>query len=272
MNISVIKENKFWVIIGGVIVFMVGCYFYCTNSYRSETSKNVKDIDYALSRLEVYKRKGLKIINAKWVTAEKDKLETIKEKQLKYNELLGKRDVHIEKIFSTDRGNEIDDAALWKDMYVQRVDFLYNALSKSNVSASESALPFRKWGEGIPAWEEIVEEQKKFWIVAELLNIIQNKELKIDSLEAINFRKEGFLSNNASSGFYDIIPFTINVNMSIERILLLINELAKSKLLLEIETVNVNRELNNVVNVIIDAYAIDFKTEEVVDDSEEESA
>ncbi len=262
MEISAVKKNKFWFIIGGAIVLMVVFYYFFTNSYRSDASKKEAGMERALSRLEVYKRKGVKIINAKWKPAEEVKLVKVKEKKLSKYKELSERDIHIEKIFSTGQGEEIEDVAIWKNMYTQRVNLLNDTLAKSNVPASEGALPFRDWGDGIPTWDEIVKEQKRYWIVEELLKIILKENLEIKSLGIVNFRQEGFYQNNASSEFYEFVPFTINVSMDIKRILFLLDALLQSKFPLEIEAVNINKKSDNAVDVVIDAFVIDFKTGE----------
>ena len=70
-----------------------------------------------------------------------------------------------------------------------------------------------------PAWEEIVPEQKRFWITEELVNIILKKALKVDYLESINFETENAVSTNAYTELYDIIPFTIKIGMNVEGLL-----------------------------------------------------
>lgn len=276
MNIPGIRENKFWIIISGAIGFMIILYLLFVNPYRGGNSKKIEEIEGMLAQLEVYKRKGLKIINEEWIEAEKAKLKTIEKDQLKYKELLREKDYHIEKVFGAENGGEIKDEALWESSYVQRANLLRENLVRSNISASGGALPFKEWGNEIPARDKIAEEQKKFWITEELLNIIQKKELKISKLEYISFRQEDVSPGNANPELYDIIPFTIKLSMNTEDILFLIDELLKSKICFQIETFNINGRLNklrssgsleksddipygNMVNVIIHAYAIDFK-------------
>ncbi len=272
INIPGSKENKFWVVLGGAIVFMIIIYLLFVNPYRTGYSKKVEEIEGVLAQLEVHKRKGLKIINEKWIEAEKAKLKVIEKEQLKYKELLKERDYHIEKIFGAEDEGEIEDEALWKNTYVQRVNMLLDSLVRSNISASEGALPFKEWGDEIPARDKIAEEQKKFWITEELLNIIQKRKLRINNLESISFG-QGFSPSNAHPELYDIIPFTIKLTMHTENILFLIDELLKSKICFEVEAFNINGRLDKLrssksggipygtrVNVIINAYTIDFKT------------
>ena len=95
----------------------------------------------------------------------------------------------------------------------------------------------------IPTWEEIDQEQKKFWITEELINILLKKELQANYLESINFEKEEEVSPNAHSELYDIIPFTLKVSMDVESLLFLINEISKSKICFEIKTINISGEL-----------------------------
>lgn len=275
--ISGIRENKFWIVLGGAVVFMGILYLLFVNPYRTGCSKKNEEIDNALAQLEVYERKGLKIINEEWIEAEKAKLKMVEKELLEYKELLRERDGHIEKIFDAESEGEIKDEALWKNSYVQRVNLLLGNLVKSNISASEDALPFKEWGNEIPTRDKIVEEQKKFWITEELLNIIQKRKLKISNLEYISFRQEGFSPGNIHLELYDVIPFTIKLRMKTEAVLFLIDELLKSKICFEIETFNINGRLNKLrspellknsgkvphsirVDVIINAHAIDIKT------------
>jgi hypothetical protein len=276
MNISGIRENKFWIVLGLAIVFMVALYLFFGNPYRGRYSKRIEEIEGALAQLEVYERKGGKIINEEWIKIENAKLEKIEKEQLKYKELLRERDYHIEKFFDAEYEGEAGDEALWKNSYVQRVNLLLDNLARSNISAGKGALPFKEWGNEIPTLDKIAEEQKKFWITEELLNIIQKRELKIHNLESINFGKEGFSPDGSHPDVYDIIPFTIKLSMNTEDIPFLIDELLKSKIRFEVDAFKINGRLNTLrssklleksediqygtrVNVIINAYAIDFK-------------
>ncbi len=276
INISGIRENKFWIVLGGAIIFMIILYLLFVNPYRVGHSKKVDEVEGVLAQLEVYERKGMKIINKEWIEAEKTKLRTIEKEQIKYKESLKERDYHIEKIFGEENEGEIKDEALWKNSYVQRVNLLRDNLVKSNISASGGALPFKEWGNEIPSRDKIAEEQKKFWITEELLNIIQKKELKIRNLESISFRQKDSSPSNTHPELYDVIPFAIKLSMNTENILFLIDELLKSKICFQIESFNINGRLNKLrssglaeksddvmygtrVNVIIKAYAIDFK-------------
>jgi hypothetical protein len=276
MNISGVRENKFWIVLGGAIVFMAILYVLFGNPYRRGYSKRIGEIESALVQLEMYERKGVKIINEKWIEAEDARLKAIEKAQLKYKELLKERDYHIEKFFGVGNEGEIKDEALWKNSYVQRVDLLRGNLMRSNITAGRGALPFKEWGDEIPKRDKIVEEQKKFWITEELLNIIQKKELKISNIESISFRQEGVSPGNTHPELYETIHFTIKLSMDTEEIPFLIDELLKSKIRFEVETFNINGRLNKLrtlkkfeqseeisystgVNIIINAYAIDFK-------------
>ena len=274
---NILKKNKFWIVIGGAIVVMISVYFIFANRYRIENSKQIMAIDNLLAQLNIYERKGSKTINKKWIETEKTKLEKIKEDQLLQIELLKERDHHIEKFFGADQEVDIKDVALWKNRYIRKANLLFNNLAERNILVNEGALPFKEWGGEIPAWDEIVVEQKKFWIAEELINIIQKEDLNISNIEGIKFRQDGFSSGIADSELYDTIPFTVKISIDIENILFLINELTKSKICFEIESVNIIGKLgksrllelsektvpilhDTVVNVIIKAYAVDFKT------------
>lgn len=277
MNISDVSKNKFWLAIGGIIVLMTVLYFLFVYPYRTKSFKNIKTIEDALTRLEIYKRKGSKIINEEWIEAEKVKLKTLEEEQLKYIELFKERDRHIEKIFSTANEEEIKDKALWKDHYIKRVNFVLGKLARSNIKVRSGALPFKEWGDEIPAWDIIGVEQKRFWIIEELSNILQKKQLKIRNLGSISFTQGDFLPDNTQAEEYDVIPCTIKLDMYTENVLFLIDELTKSKIIFEIDYVNMGGRLNRLrssglqeepkdfqsntlVNVIIKMHIIDFKT------------
>lgn len=276
MNISGIRENNFWVILGGAIAFMVALYLFYGNPYRGKYSERLGQIKEAVAELEVYERKGGKIINEKWIKMAEMELEAIEKEQLEYKELLRERDYHIEKFFDAENGEGVKDEALWKSSYEQRANLLLDNLARSNIYAGRGALPFKEWGNEIPTRDKIAEEQKKFWITEELLNIIQKRELKVYSIESIDFGKEGFSHDDSNRDVYDIIPFTIKLSMDTEEIPFLIDELLKSKILFEVDTFMITGRLNKLrssklletseiihqdtrVNVIINAYAIDFK-------------
>ena len=285
MDISGLKKNKFWISFGVGMIFVIAFHFCVVSPFRSRKIEKVESLERLLTRLERYEKKGYKIRNEKWIKAEEDKQEALKKVQHEYELFYKKRDSHLEKIFASVNGEEIKDEALWENMYIQGINVLLDKIKKREIPLGKNALSFKQWKAKIPTWEEIVPEQKRFWITEELVNIILNKALKVDYLESINFEMENAVSANARTEFYDIIPFTIKVSMNVESLLILINELLKSKLSFEIKTINIGGELNrfrvtkgagkssrfgqsvqkrkaqlpSIVNVVIDAYVLDFK-------------
>mgnify|MGYP004002000849 FL=1 len=285
MDITDIKKNKFWISIGGGVIFVIVFYFCVISPFRSRNSEKMESMERLLTRLERYEKKGHKIRNKKWIKAEEEKLEAIKKAQQEYELFYKERDGRLEKIFESANGEEIKDEALWENRYIQGMNILLGNIKNREIPLGNNALSFKQWNVEIPTWEEIVPEQKRFWITEELVKIILNDKLKIDYLESISFEREGAVSANAYTELCDIIPFTIKVSMNIEGLLFLMNELLKSELPFEISTINIGGELNryrmmkgaeesarfgqsaqkgkfrapSVVDVVIDAYVLDFK-------------
>ena len=285
MDITDIKKNKFWISIGGGVILIIVFYFCVISPFRSRNSEKMESMERLLTRLERYEKKGHKIRNKKWIKAEEEKLEAIKKAQQEYELFYKERDGRLEKIFESANGEEIKDEALWENRYIQGMNILLGNIKNREIPLGNNALSFKQWNVEIPTWEEIVPEQKRFWITEELVKIILNDKLKIDYLESISFEREGAVSANAYTELCDIIPFTIKVSMNIEGLLFLMNELLKSELPFEISTINIGGELNryrmmkgaeesarfgqsaqkgtfrapSVVDVVIDAYVLDFK-------------
>ena len=285
MDFTDIKKNKFWISIGGGVIFVIVFYFCVISPFRSKNSEKMESMERLLARLERYERKGHKICNEKWIKVAEEKLGAIKKVQQEYELFYKERDGRLEKIFESVNGEEIKDEALWENRYIQGMNVLLGNIKNREIPLGKNALSFKQWNVEIPTWEEIVPEQKRFWITEELVKIILNDKLKIDYLESISFEREGAVSANAYTELYDIIPFTIKVSMNVEGLLFLMNELLKSELPFEISTINIGGELNRyrmmkgagessrfgqsaqkgkfqvptVVDVVIDAYVLDFK-------------
>ncbi len=264
---------------------MLAFYFCVVSPFRSRNSVKMESMEKLLTRLERYEKKGHKIRNEKWIKAEEEKLEAIKNVKQEYELFYKERDNHLEKFFESVSGEEIKDEALWENRYIQGMNILLDRIKNRDIPLGENALSLKQWKLEIPTWEEIVPEQKRFWITEELVKIILKDELKVDYLEGISFEMENVVYTNAYTELYDIIPFTIKVSMNVESLLFLMNELLKSKLSLEIKTINVDGELNRfrvtkgtgkssrfgqpvqkkssqspaIVDVVIDAYVLDFK-------------
>ena len=277
MNIVIIKKNAFWFITGGIVAFLSFLYVFLANPYRLKNTKQVETLERILSELERYEKKGMGIINRQWIKAEEEKLDRTKEEKQKNIELFAKRDLSLEKIFGFEDEEEITDVALWKSRYIESTDVLLDTMAGSNLPVSKGALSFKEWGDEIPTWDSIVREQKRFWVVKELLGIMKKKELKINRIESIRFQEGDLSPAGTGSKFYDIIPCSIKVTMDIEQILAFIHELLNSKLCFEIDTVNIDGKLNKIrlmgaaadvtnnmpdtrVHVVIETHAIDFKT------------
>ncbi len=285
MDISDIKKNRFWVSIGGGVLFVIIFYFCVVSPFRSRNSEKMESMERLLTRLERYEKKGHKIRNEKWIKAEGEKLGVIKKVQQEYKLFYKERDRHLEKFFESVNGEEIKDEALWENRYIQEMNSLLGKIKNREIPLGKNALSLKQWKVEIPTWEEIVPEQKKFWITEELVKIILKEKLKVDYLEDISFERESTVSTNASSELYDIIPFTMKVSMDVESLLFLVNELIKSKFSFEIKTINIGGELSrlrmskgagestrfgqsvrkrrsrspSIVDVVIDAYVLDFK-------------
>ncbi len=287
MSISNIKKNKFWISIGIGMIFVVAFHFCVVSPFRLGRSEKLESFERLLTRLEINAKKGHKIRNEKWIKAEEAKLVAIRKVQREYELFYKEQDSHLEKIFTSVNGDEIKDEALWENRYIKGINVLQDEIKKREIplELGKNALPFKQWKMEIPTWKEIIPEQKRFWVTEELVNIILNEELKVDYLEVINFEMEDAVSTNAYTELYDIIPFTIKVSMNIESVLFLINELLKSKLSFEIKTINIGGELSrfrapeevgksfrssqsvqkrriqspSIVDVVIDAYILDFK-------------
>ncbi len=264
------------------MIFMIALYLSFVNPFRLKNIEKAETIENILAKLERYERKGVKLRNAKWIKAEEDKLVTTKEARQEYEVFYKERDHHLEKVFTSVNGEEIKDEALWQNRYIQEGNVLLDKIKNHNIALSKNTLPFKEWKAAIPTWEDIVPEQKRFWIAEELINIILKKEMHVSYLEGINFGKEKTPHASAQAELFDIIPFSIKIRMNIEGLLFLINEFLKSKICFEIETINVSGELNrlrspkgtekpyqsvhisniqspSMVDVVIEAYVMDFK-------------
>ncbi len=277
MNISKIRKNIFWFVTGGVVALLSFLYIFFANPYRVDNNKQIASLEQALSELERYEKKGLKTINQEWIKAEEEKLERIKTEKQNNIDLFAKRDLYLEKLFGSDDEEEITDVALWKSRYIENTGNLIDIMAESRLPVSKGKLSFKEWGDEIPTWDSIVKEQKKFWVVEELLKIMRKEELKISIIESIRFKEGDTSFTGTGKNYYDIIPCSIKVSMDIEQILAFIHELLNSKLCFEIDTVNIDGKLNrlrmpgenkngivnmpdNRVHVVIETHAIDFKT------------
>jgi len=264
------------------MIFVIALYLFFVNPFRLKNIKKAETIENTLARLERYERKGVKLRNAKWIKAEEDKLVTTKEARREYEVFYKELDRHLEMVFTSANGKEIKDEALWQNRYIRETNVLLDKIRNHNIALSENTLPFKEWKGAIPTWEDIAPEQKRFWIAEELINIILKKEMGVRHLESINFGKENAPHANVRAELFNIIPFSIKVRMNVEGLLFLINELLKSKICFEIETINVSGELNrrrspkgaeksyqsvhinniqspSMVDVVIEAYVMDFK-------------
>ncbi|MCP4266845.1 MAG: hypothetical protein GY777_14955 [Candidatus Brocadiaceae bacterium] len=242
MNIEDIKNNKLWFFVVGGVIFVIAFYFSIVIPFRSRNIEKMKVLKNVLSQLERYKTRGINIHNEKWIKEEKSKLEAISSAQTEYKLFYKKRTDHLEKIFDTVYGEEIKDEALWENRYIQEVNVLLGKIKKRHISLSENALPFKRWKLEIPTWEEIDQEQKRFWVTEELINILLKEELHAGSLDSINFEKEE-VSTSSHPESYDVIPFTLKASMDVESLLFLINNILKSKICFEIKTISISGEL-----------------------------
>ncbi|WP_133111872.1 hypothetical protein [Candidatus Scalindua japonica] len=286
MNIPGIKTDKAWLSVGLGMVFVIVFYLVVVSPFRTRNAEKREGLERLLTRLERYENKGYKIRNENWIKAEKAKLKEIKKAQHEYELFYQERDSYLEKIFESVNGEEIKDEALWTNRYIHGINVLLDKIKMREISFAENALPFRRWNLQIPTWDQIAPEQKRFWIIEELVNIILNEELKVDYLGGINFDTGNTKSANANTERYDVIPFTLKVSMNVTSLLLLINEFLKSKLSFEIKSIGIHGELNrvrilegaeeplrpglpeerkgprpsSVVDVVIHAFVPDFKT------------
>ena len=99
MNISDIKKNKFWISLGGGVIFIIVFYFCVVSPFRLRKTEKMESLERLLARLERYEKKGYKTRNEKWIKAEEAKQEAIKKVQHEYERFYKERDQSSRKDF-----------------------------------------------------------------------------------------------------------------------------------------------------------------------------
>jgi len=254
----------FWICIGICFCVFVICFFVFNYPLLKKREKMFKNLEDLSAMLKTYSlRKNL--YNNTWITAKKHEAEMYdKETEVCHN-VLKEMDTSLEAIFliKTPEGGliEVRDEALWKNEYVKRISALLTRLRESEIVFHESALPFHDWGAKIPVWDSILPEQKRFWILESLVDIIL-QDTGVIQLQGISFRDSPHNIDAVYERLYFAIPFTIAVELEARRLQFLLHELLKPKIPFVIECVDIEstNKANHSIDVIIDAYAIDYKT------------
>lgn len=277
---------RFWIITGIIFLVMIIVFFmfnYSLLKQHTTIHNNLGNLSSMLERYALAKT----VYNNKWISAKEQEVNEYTEEIEKCRSLINRMDNQLETIFSNNIPEKgvvkIEDEALWKQEYLKRGSLLLTKLEESNIEFHESALPFYDWAANIPTWEEILPEQKRFWILDALVNVLL-KNTGVTKLEKISFRTVPNNNDNSYEPLYSTIPLTISLELEAERVQFLLNELLKSSIPFVIENINIEsttKKTSNmnsgktsdsalrkqdtfmampVINILIDAYVIDFKT------------
>ncbi|MCF6149509.1 MAG: hypothetical protein E3K37_12725 [Candidatus Kuenenia sp.] len=277
---------RFWIITGVIFLVMIIVFFTVNYSLLKQHTTIHNDLGNLSSMLERYAL-AKTTYNNKWISAKEQEANIYNEEIEKCRSLINRMDNQLEMTFSNNIPEKgvvkIEDEALWKQEYLKRGSLLLTKLEKSNIEFHESALPFYDWAANIPAWEEIIPEQKRFWILDALVNILL-KNTGVTKLEKISFKTVPNNIDTRYESLYSTIPLTISLELEAERVQFLLNELLKSGIPFVIENINIESttkktsHMNSgktlgssfknqdafmampVINILIDAYVIDFKT------------
>lgn len=276
----------FWISAGVacfiLLILLVVLIFPLSNRY-ARSYRDIEDLSAAMGRLAVKKD----IYNDAWIASAKQESGLYDEELEKCRLFLKERDSRLEVIFSREDPEKglikIEDEALWKNEYVKRTSALLAKLGANNIVVNEGALPFENWGSDIPPWDTILPVQKRFWILEAIVKIVLNNS-GIIKLKKITFRESSPSYDPSFVQIYTPVPVTVEVELLADRIRFFLRDILKSDIPFVIEGVTIlstekvpepgilaeNKDVpgkkgaNNhvsgpVINVIIDAYIIDYK-------------
>ncbi len=245
----------------------IGLYFVLVAPLQSKNAKLTADIIKKAAEFDKYYRKGKKINSQKWIDAKINEIENGKNEQQACNDIFAGKDDAIEMVFRDEEGNEIKDAALWKNRHAEETAVLISDLN-SNGFETEKAGYFKKWHKTLPTEDEIKTEQKRFWIQREFINIIKKNRKFIRKINTLKLRKKTDLDVSPLADIFNPAPFIFSVEMMPSKLLYLIRDIINSKLSFYIESINIqsyNSSSKSGINkpdnfsvVTIKGYAIDF--------------
>lgn len=276
----------FWISMGVVFSILLLLLFLLIFPRSNQYARAYQDMQDLSIMLEKYAAKK-DLYNNAWIASTKQQSELYDKELEKCKAFLKEKDERLEAIFSredTEKGlMKIEDEALWKNEYMKRVSLLLTKLETHNVAISEGALPFHRWGPDIPAWDTILPEQKKFWILEAIVNVSLN-DTGVRRLEKITFRESSPTYEPSFAQLYTVIPITIKVELPADRIQFLLRNILKSDILFVVENVTIlstdsvltpesltgnesalsRRDTSHsvppsIIDIVIDAYVIDYK-------------
>ena len=280
-----IRVLGFWISIGIIFSILIILLFVFIHPLSNKYAKTYVDLENVLLALEKYAVKK-DLYNDKWIASKKQETDLYDKELEKCKSFLKGKDVRLETIFPIEDPEKglitLRDEALWKNEYVKREAVLLTKLKGNNIILPEGALPFQHWGSDIPTWDTILSAQKKFWILETLINIILNNT-GITKLEKIMFLESSHIYDSSFAQIYTAIPFTLQIELQADRIQFFLHDIFKSDILFVIENIgilstdiifnpissmgdkdtfikNIDNYLSNpIVNITIDAYAIDYR-------------
>lgn len=261
-----------FILSGLLVIASITIYFLIVSPLESKNLNLKNELNNKASKLEQYSINGRKIHNDKWVKFKEQEIEIIKNELQICNQILADRDKVIEKNFTDINGNEITDSSLWKKSYIKETSEQMNLLKYNGIEANMTELSFKVFGQQLPLQDEINTEQKRFWIQAELINLLIKNRRFVKSFLGLSFRDTIDSALPILEELYTPIPFILKIKIELPDLLYFIREMLNSGLNFYIENIDINsmeridpnpiKNSNIFNNVIIYAYAIDFKTPE----------
>ncbi len=277
--------RSFWISLGslfGVLIIVAVIFVFPLTKKCATAFKGLDDLSAMLEKYTLKKD----IYNEKWIESKKLEAEICDKETGKCKSFLKGRDDLLEAVFTREEPGKglvkIDDEALWKHEYAQRVSYVLAKLRENNITVNTDAFPFSTWGLDIPTWNDILSTQKRFWIL-EAVSKIALRNSGITYIKKVAFRESALAYNPAYAKIYTPIPITIQVELRADYINFLLQEILRSDIPFVIENtiiMNTDKFFNPdqsakdengstkgaasrlpcpIIDVTLDMYAIDYK-------------
>ena len=272
---SFIQKFGFWIGIMAVCLSALLIQLLVVKPMSVSNTKLMEDLDQRRKKLQTYVNQGKRgeLKNKAWIEAAQKQAEKWEKERERCADFFKTQDT-ISSILTDANGREITTKSRWVAEFKHQCNQIEKGLENKNIQAGENVFAFQRhrvrYERQYPKEDEMPRVTRTLHVLRDFIRILSADDIKTAAIKELLIDDDAKgdasdLPDMSQEGVFEAHPYTFVVEMEFERLLYLMRELLKSKLLdVSIERVQVSRsdqakgEKSNVVTISIVGRYLDY--------------
>jgi len=227
-----LSKFGFWIGMAVAYVVAVSLHFVLVKPLADKNNKQKRSLNTHMEELTKTANQGEKLPNQSFVDAALKKAALIDKQRELCDAFLASQSTWTAKMLPR-AGSEdpipLTEGVEWRMRYADMGDEITKAVTEK-LRAPTGAVRFEQWGLVVPTPEQILPEQKRFWLKKEIVDILLSPSVKIVKLAILRVKVPdgGAQGPDIVEGISTGWPFELRVHMEFKELPSLLRELAQS--------------------------------------------